>query len=73
VAADITTIGHDEGLRVRIFYIWAAAAALLAASHASAQTTNITPTLIAETDNPAAASTITLALAMKPAKDWHGY
>lgn len=35
--------------------------------------TNITPTLIAESDAPAAGATVTLALAMKPKPGWHGY
>lgn len=40
---------------------------------AQAATTHIQPSLIAETDNPSAGSTVTLALAMKPNKGWHGY
>lgn len=67
------TIDCDEGLTVRILYMLAAAVGLLTASLASAQTPHITPTLIAETDNPVAGSTVTLALVMKPAKGWHGY
>jgi len=35
--------------------------------------THISPSLIAESDAPAAGRTVTLALAMKPAKTWHGY
>jgi thiol:disulfide interchange protein len=43
---------------------------------ASAQTippTHIAPSLVAETQVPAAGSQITLAFAMKPAPQWHGY
>ena len=43
---------------------------------ASAQTpppTHITPSLVAETQAPAAGSQVTLAFAMKPAPQWHGY
>lgn len=48
--------------------------ALLAAP-AAAQTAkpNITATLIAESKAPAPGRTVMLALAMKPAKTWHGY
>jgi thiol:disulfide interchange protein/DsbC/DsbD-like thiol-disulfide interchange protein len=35
--------------------------------------THITPRLIAESDAPAPGRTVTLALAMSPAKTWHGY
>jgi thiol:disulfide interchange protein/DsbC/DsbD-like thiol-disulfide interchange protein len=35
--------------------------------------THITPSLIAESDAPAPGRTVTLALAMSPAKTWHGY
>ena len=34
---------------------------------------HITPSLIAETPAPAPGSTITLAIAMRPAANWHGY
>ncbi|MCW2337541.1 DsbC/DsbD-like thiol-disulfide interchange protein/cytochrome c biogenesis protein CcdA [Sphingobium sp. B2D3A] len=34
---------------------------------------NITASLIAETDRPAAGSTVTLAIVMKPKAGWHGY
>jgi len=34
---------------------------------------HITPALIAESDTPAPGSRITLAIAMKPAPNWHGY
>jgi thiol:disulfide interchange protein len=42
---------------------------------AAAQTPppHITPSLVAETPSPAAGSRITLAFAMKPAPQWHGY
>jgi len=42
---------------------------------ASAQTapTHIAPSLVAETQTPAAGSQVTLAFAMKPAPQWHGY
>ena len=42
---------------------------------ASAQTppTHITPSLVAETPSPAPGSRVTLAFAMKPAAQWHGY
>ena len=43
---------------------------------ASAQTsppTHIAPSLVAETQRPAAGSQVTLAFAMKPAPQWHGY
>lgn len=48
---------------------------LLLGTQAMAQTPppNITPTLIAESDTPAAGGTVTLALAMKPKPGWHGY
>jgi DsbC/DsbD-like thiol-disulfide interchange protein len=35
--------------------------------------THITATLVAETQRPAAGSTVTLAFVMKPAPGWHGY
>jgi len=35
--------------------------------------THITATLVAESEAPAAGKTVTLALAMAPAKGWHGY
>ncbi|WP_184018634.1 thioredoxin family protein [Sphingobium boeckii] len=49
--------------------------ACLAAMPLMAQTppTHIAASLIAESDTPAAGKTVTLALAMKPAKTWHGY
>lgn len=34
---------------------------------------HITPSLVAESDGPAAGSSVTLALAMKPTPGWHGY
>jgi thiol:disulfide interchange protein len=42
---------------------------------AMAQTppSHITPSLVAETATPAAGSQVTLAFAMKPAPQWHGY
>ena len=46
-------------------------ATLMAAPLAAA--THITPTLLAESPTPAAGSQVTLAFAMKPAPDWHGY
>lgn len=42
-------------------------------AYAQAQPTHIKPTLVAETTVPAAGRTVTLALAMKPDKGWHGY
>ena len=49
--------------------------ALVLGGQALAQGTapHITPSLVAESDQPAAGSTVTLALAMKPEKGWHGY
>ena len=49
--------------------------ALVAAGPLAAQPgeTHIAATLLAESDAPAAGRTVTLALAMAPAKGWHGY
>ena len=49
------------------------AAVLLAVGPAYAQTTYITPRLVAESTAPAPGGTTTLALAMTPEKPWHGY
>ena len=48
-------------------------AALLAPALAMAAAPHITPALVAETDSPAPGSRITLAIAMKPEANWHGY
>ena len=40
---------------------------------AQAPPTHIAPSLVAETQTPAAGSQITLAFVMKPAPEWHGY
>jgi thiol:disulfide interchange protein len=48
-------------------------ALLLLAGTAQAQANHITPTLLAETTQPAAGSRVTLAIAMKPEAGWHGY
>ncbi|RJF91487.1 protein-disulfide reductase DsbD family protein [Sphingomonas cavernae] len=42
-------------------------------AHAQAQPTHIKPALIAESVVPAAGGIVTLALAMKPDRGWHGY
>lgn len=49
------------------------ALAMLALAPAKAQPVNITPALVAESATPAPGTTTTLALAMTPAKGWHGY
>jgi thiol:disulfide interchange protein len=51
---------------------WAILLMLMAAPVAAAPN-HITPTLLAETMTPAAGSRITLAFAMAPAPQWHGY
>jgi thiol:disulfide interchange protein len=57
-------------MKIRI--LWAALLALIAAP-VSAAPNHITPALVAETMAPAAGSKATLAFAMKPAPQWHGY
>ena len=52
--------------------LWAALFALIVAPLAAAPT-HITPSLVAESATPAAGSQVTLAFAMKPAPEWHGY
>ena len=52
--------------------LWAALLAFVAAPLAAAPT-HITPSLVAESATPAAGSQVTLAFAMKPAPEWHGY
>jgi len=52
--------------------LWAALLALVAAPIAAASN-HITPSLVAESMTPAAGSKVTLAFAMKPAPQWHGY
>ncbi len=44
-----------------------------AAARAAVEPNHITPRLVAETTTPAPGTRITLAFAMKPDKDWHGY
>ncbi len=46
---------------------------LLAPAVARAAPNHITASLVAETQAPAPGSRVTLAFAMKPDKDWHGY
>ena len=53
--------------------IWLALVAALLATPALAIPTHITPALVAETVTPAAGQEVTLAFAMKPAPEWHGY
>ena len=56
--------------------LWLLALLAILPGLASAQTpppTHIAPSLVAETQMPAAGSRITLAFAMKPAPQWHGY
>ena len=56
--------------------LWLLALLIALPGLASAQTippTHIAPSLVAETQVPAAGSQITLAFAMKPAPQWHGY
>jgi len=48
-------------------------AALPGLASAQVPPTHITPSLVAETMTPAPGSRITLAFAMKPAPQWHGY
>lgn len=48
--------------------LWAWFAAPLAAAP-----NHITPSLVAESMSPAAGTTVTLAFAMRPAPEWHGY
>lgn len=48
-------------------------AALPGPAFAQTPATHITPSLVAETPTPAAGSKVTLAFAMKPAAQWHGY
>ncbi len=47
--------------------------ALLAPAAARAAPTHIAASLVAESAKPAAGSRVTLAFAMRPGKDWHGY
>lgn len=49
------------------------ALAMLALAPAKAQPVNIAPQLVAESPAPAPGGATTLALAMTPAKGWHGY
>ena len=49
-----------------LFAVFIAAPSLAAPTH-------IEPRLVAETQTPAAGSQVTLAFAMRPAPDWHGY
>ena len=56
--------------------LWLLALLIALPGLASAQTsppTHIAPSLVAETQRPAAGSQVTLAFAMKPAPQWHGY
>ncbi|MDB5684280.1 MAG: thiol-disulfide interchange protein, partial [Sphingomonas bacterium] len=46
---------------------------LVVAPAIAAEPTHITPSLVAETPRPAAGSTVTIAIAMRPAPTWHGY
>jgi thiol:disulfide interchange protein len=55
-----------------IRFLLAFVGALLALP-ALAAPTHITPSLVAETQTPAAGTQATLAFAMKPATEWHGY
>ena len=48
-------------------------AALPGLAFAQTPLTQIAPSLVAETPTPAAGSRVTLAFAMKPAPQWHGY
>ncbi|WP_420138692.1 protein-disulfide reductase DsbD family protein [Sphingomonas sp.] len=53
--------------------LWLALLAAIAAPAAAAAPTHITPSLVAETTSPAAGSRVTLAFAMTPEPQWHGY
>ena len=60
----------------QLFYalmtMWAAAVALPAAAQAPGER-HVAMRLVAESDTPAAGSTVTLAIAATPAKGWHAY
>ncbi|HMI19208.1 MAG TPA: thioredoxin family protein [Sphingomonas sp.] len=53
--------------------LWAALLAVLFAAPLAAVPNHITPSLVAESMTPAAGTKVTLAFAMKPAPEWHGY
>jgi thiol:disulfide interchange protein len=53
--------------------LWAALLAALFAAPLAAAPNHITPSLVAESLTPAAGTRVTLAFAMKPAPEWHGY
>jgi thiol:disulfide interchange protein/DsbC/DsbD-like thiol-disulfide interchange protein len=68
----------DRGRDALVTRLWrgllaSLALAALTLAPASAQPVNITPQLVAESAAPAPGGTSTLALAMTPAKSWHGY
>jgi thiol:disulfide interchange protein/DsbC/DsbD-like thiol-disulfide interchange protein len=68
----------DRGRDAFVTGLWHGLLAILALmalslAPARAQSVNITPQLIAESSAPAPGETTTLALAMTPAKSWHGY
>lgn len=70
--------GMDRGKDVFVTTVWRAmlamlALALLTVSPATAQPTHIQPRLVAESAVPAPGGATTLALAMTPDPDWHGY
>ncbi len=48
-------------------------AALFGSAPALAAPTNITPSLIAETNHPASGGVVSLAIVMRPKPGWHGY
>ena len=53
--------------------VWAALLAALFAAPLAAAPNHITPSLVAESMTPAPGTKVTLAFAMKPAPEWHGY
>ncbi|KTE34333.1 MULTISPECIES: protein-disulfide reductase DsbD family protein [unclassified Sphingopyxis] len=68
----------DRGRDAFVTGIWRGlltllALAALSLAPARAQPVNIAPQLVAESSAPAPGETTTLALAMTPAKGWHGY
>lgn len=52
---------------------WLAMASAAPAQLAGGGAPNITPSLVAESERPAAGSTVELAFVMRPAAGWHGY
>jgi thiol:disulfide interchange protein len=54
-------------------YVLMMLALIVAPAALRAAPTHIAPSLVAESEAPRAGGTVTLALAMKPEKGWHGY